>query len=108
MKRFVRAEYEFTPEWEYYDLNKKTLFTGWGSLSYQMSLLTVADEPDPDEEVIEVESIPDDPDDPKAPAWVSLDLMRDGMLPRQIWNRIFDLIDEKCRAEDSERRRKLT
>jgi hypothetical protein len=71
VKRLVRAEYEFTPEWEYYDLNKKVLFTGWGSLTYQMSLLTVADEPDPDEQVIEVEGIPDDPDDRGQPGQIS-------------------------------------
>jgi hypothetical protein len=107
VERRVRAEYKFTPDWEYYDLEKRQLFTGWMSLTYGMSLLTVADEPDPDEEVVELEGLKEDPDDPRAPAWVKLDLMRDGMLPRQVWNRIYDLIDEKCQAEDQARRRKL-
>ncbi len=103
VKRRARAQYEHTPEWEYFDLKKQALFTGFASSTYGLSLLTVPDERDLDVEVIETY---DDQDDPRPPAWVRLDLVRTGMLPEVVWDKVFYLIDEKCKAEDQERRRR--
>jgi hypothetical protein len=104
VKRQARAEYKYTPEWEYFDLKKQVLFTGFMSSSYGLSLLTVPDDPgDPDEEIVEIED--DDPDDPRPLAWVPIDLARTGILPEAVWDKVHDLIDEKCKGEDKERRR---
>ena len=115
--RNARADYKYTPAWEYWDLQDEGLFTGWESWQVGMSLLTVAEpeeEEPPEDAADEVAPIgaagseeldDEDPDDPKPPAWVSLDLARDGMLPREVWERLYELIDEKCKAEDLERRR---
>lgn len=99
--RQARADYKYTPAWEYWDLQDEGLFTGWESWQVGMSLLTVAQQeeeelPDAASEVARIgadgsEELDDeDPDDPKPPAWVSLDLARDGMLPRDVWERLCD------------------
>lgn len=43
--RRARAEYTFTPEWEYFDLEKQALFTGHYAIQLGLSVLTVEDEP---------------------------------------------------------------
>ena len=69
-----------------------------------LQIYTVPDEPevgDPD-----AEDEDEDPDDPSPPVWTALhDLSKDGALPRAVWDRFDDMIDEKCKAEDLERRR---
>jgi hypothetical protein len=40
------------------------------------------------------------------PDWFQTeDIARDGVLPNEIWNAVFDALDEKCKVEDAERRR---
>ena len=34
------------------------------------------------------------------------ELLEDGVLPSQLWERLDEIIDEKCKAEDIERRMK--
>ena len=52
------------------------------------------DEYDDDENVVEGE-----------PYWVRLgDITEDDVLPNEVWDHILDAVDEKCKAEDAERR----
>ena len=109
--RQARADYKYTPEWEYWDLTDQCLFKGWEGWQVGMSLLTVA-EPDEEGEQTAEEAVEpaeemddDDPEDPRPPAWVPLDLARDGMLPRAVWERIYEMIDAECKTIDIERRR---
>ena len=102
--RRARVKFKYTPEWEYWDLKKGALFTGFLSSEVGLELLTVADELEEGEETAEIAGY-DDGDDPRPPAWVDLDLARDGMLPRSVWDLIYDLVDQKCKELDQERRR---
>lgn len=108
--RRARIKFKYTPEWEYFDLKKQAPFTGWANWSIGLEIYTVADPDDEgevgsdsDEDVNEAE---DDPDDPSPPTWTSIgDLGKDGALPRTVWDRFDELIDERCKAEDLDRRR---
>jgi len=110
--RRVRYEYGYTPEWEYYDLVLGKLFVGWGpSWRLGTSLYT---QPEDEEEAAELGAASepdaprdaDDEDDPDPPAWAPFsDLLRVGVLPYRVQDKIDELIDQKCRAEDIERRR---
>lgn len=107
--RQARADYKYTPPWEYWDLTDECLFEGWEGWQVAMSLLTVAEPeeegPEESEQLEGQELDDDDPEDPKPPAWIPLDLARDGMLPRSVWERIYELIDVECKKVDLERRR---
>jgi hypothetical protein len=50
--RKAKVVYEHTPEWEYYDLRKKALFTGWGGSSWHVE---VPEESDGDGNFVEGE-----------------------------------------------------
>lgn len=114
--RRARFKFKHTPEWEYFDLKKQALFTGWEHWVTSLEIYTVADPEDEPEsasdndennEVEEAEV--EDPDDPSPPTWTSIgDLAKDGALPRAVWDRFDELIDERCQAEDTERRRAAT
>jgi hypothetical protein len=104
VERRAHVNFEYTPEWEYWNLKKGALFTGFLSSVVDLVLLTVADEPEDGEETPEIEGY-DDEDDPSPPAWVDLDLARDRMLSRAVWDRIYDFVDEECKGMDQERRR---
>jgi hypothetical protein len=93
--RKAKVVYEHTPEWEYYDLRKKALYTGWESSSYH----------------IEVEAVPEEQDNDGnatagTPYWVRMDdIARDDILPHDVWDAVLDAVDEQCKAKDAERRR---
>jgi hypothetical protein len=47
-------------------------------------------------------------DDPLAegPVWVKLgDLVGDGVMSREMWDSLYDAIDDQCKAEDAKRRK---
>jgi hypothetical protein len=90
VKRKARAEYEFTPDWPYFDLQKKEPFVGWPGSIMTLHVLTV---PHPDDT------------DAEEPHWVQMeDLAENDILPGEVWDRLRDAIDEKCKAEDAKRR----
>ena len=92
--RKAKVVYEHTPDWEYWDLRKNALFRSWPSSSWHLEVQAVPDEYDDDENVVEGE-----------PYWVRLgDITEDDVLPNEVWDHILDAVDEKCKAEDAERR----
>jgi len=86
--RRVKAKYEHTPEWEYFDLHKKEPFVGWEITRWSLFVLTVPDE-----------------EDDERPTWVKLnDLSEGGIIPGDVWEHLYDAIDDQCKAEDAKRR----
>jgi hypothetical protein len=83
--RKARAEYEFTPEWEYWDLHKRASYEGWPGSAIRVEYLTV---PEADNSL-------------EQPAWREIDIMEIG----EVWNAVDDAIEAQCEAEDAERRR---
>jgi len=92
-KRRAKAEYSFTPHWPYFDLSKKGPFEGWpGSLISLHVLTALAPDPEDDPEL-------------EAPHWVQLDeFIGEDIMPPELWDRIREAIDDKCRVEDAKRR----
>jgi hypothetical protein len=87
-KRVVRkaqAIYEYTPSWAYYDLIKRAPFEGSEHSSMHVEFLTV----------------PEEDGDLGDPEWEQVDILAIG----EVWNVLEDAIEEKSRAEDTERRR---
>lgn len=108
--RRIRLEYDYTPDWEYYDLTLAKPFVGWGpSWGIGISLYAQPEDEEEAEQRIEnenEESRLDDGEDPEPPAWVPFsDLIRLGVLPYRVQDKFDELIDQKCRAEDIERRK---
>ena len=93
--RKAKLVYEHTPEWPYYDLRKQAKFTGWESSHYHIELAAVPEVYESDDTVTEGES-----------DWFQTeDITRDGVVPQEVWDAVLDVVDEKCKAEDAERRR---
>jgi hypothetical protein len=91
--RKAKVVYEHTPEWPYYDLRKQAEFKGWGSTRYHIELAAVP-------EVYESDGWKK-----AAPEWFQTeDMVHGGVLTEEIWEAVDDAIDEKCKAEDAERR----
>ena len=92
--RKAKVCYEHTPEWEYWDLRKKAPFRGWPGSSWQLEVAAVPGEYDEDENLVE-----------GTPHWVQLDdIIREEVLPHEIWDHVLDEVDEKCKVEDADRR----
>jgi hypothetical protein len=92
--RKARLKYDYTPEWEYFDLKKQPLYVGWAMSTMELSMLT-----SPEEGLAERNGSTDE-----KPEWVQMgDLGR--MLSMVTWEAIEDLIEERITAEDSERRK---
>src|SRR5262245_44168317 len=93
--RKAKVVYEHTPEWAYFDWNKRAEFTGWHGTAYHIE---VAAAPQQDHE--------DGTTTFETPYWVHLeDLAHNDVLPFEMWDALLDAVDDKCRAEDAERRR---
>jgi len=93
--RIVRkacVEYDYTPEWEYYDLRKRAPYVSWAGS--RMSFY-VASVPDPDSR-------------PKSkPKWERVELGED-VLPGYFWDALDNRIEQQCKVEDDERRRSVS
>lgn len=83
----LQARYGYTPEWEYYDLKKKAPFTGWAGSTLSLHVL------------LEYE---DSEEGPKK-EWERVTEMMQ-CIPHEIWENLYDAIDDKCKEEDRERR----
>jgi len=93
--RRAKVVYEHTPEWEYYDLRKKALYTGWNGSAYHIEVAAVPEEQDEDGNATA-----------GRPYWVRMDdITRDDVLPHDAWDAVLDAVDEQCKAEDADRRR---
>ena len=92
--RKARVEYEYTPEWEYFDLKKQSLYVGWAFSSMRLLMLTA-----PEDGVAERDGSTDE-----KPEWVQMgDLSR--ILSLDAWEAMEDLIEERVTAEDAARRK---
>jgi len=92
--RKAKVVYEHTPEWEYWDLNKKAPFKGWNGSSWHLEVAAVTEEYDEDENPFA-----------GTPYWVHLDdIAKIDVLPHEFWDHVLDEVDEKCKVEDAERR----
>jgi hypothetical protein len=85
--RKARADYTYTPEWEYWDLRKREPYEGWNGSSIQVEFLSVPDE--------------DNQPPGSAPEWREADILAID----EVWNVVEDAIEDRCKAEDVERRR---
>jgi hypothetical protein len=85
--RKARADYTYTPEWPYYDLQKRAIYEGWPGSSIQVEFLSVPDE--------------DNQPPGSAPEWREIDILAID----DVWNTVEDAIEAKCKVEDEERRR---
>jgi len=93
--RKAKVIYEHTPGWPYYDLRKQAEFTGWEGTQYHIELQAVPEEHHDDGTVTF-----------GTPHWITLDdITEDDALPHEAWDAVIDAVDEKCKAEDAERRR---
>ncbi len=93
--RKAKVVYEHTPEWEYYDLRKKALYTGWSGSRYHIEVAAGS-----------VRSHEDDTVTLGTPYWVRMeDITREDILPHEAWDALLDAVDEQCKLEDAERRR---
>jgi len=83
--RKARLEYEYTPEWEYFDLKKQALYVGSALSTTTLLMLTA-----PEEGLAERSGSTDE-----KPEWVQMgDLSR--MLTLNAWEAIEDLIEKRC------------
>lgn len=101
--RQARVNYSYTPEWEHYDLNKRELSVGWERTSIAMEVLG---DPSGDHH-IEASAGQLHRQRPK-PQWVKIDILQIGVLPNALVDEIYVRIDDLARAEDTERRARLT
>jgi len=96
--RRAKAVYAHTPYWEYFDLKKKALcVVDIASTSLHIEILAIPREFREDDTIADGE-----------PYWAMLnDLTLDYVLPELFWEAIYDAIDDRCKSEDAERRKKL-
>jgi hypothetical protein len=93
--RKAKVIYEHTPKWPYYDLRKQAEFTGWEGTKYHIELQAVPEEHHDDGTVTL-----------GTPRWIEMtDFTEDDVLPHEAWDAVIDAVDEKCKAEDADRRR---
>jgi hypothetical protein len=91
-----RVLYEFTPEWDYYDGKSGEIRPGVECLSYHLEI----------EAVPEVRQRKDLTWQLGKPYWKRFDdFIADDVFSHDMQDAIVDAIDEKCRAEDAERRK---
>jgi hypothetical protein len=85
--RKAKVVYEHTPDWEYWDTRKQAPFTGREGTKFHIEAAAV-------------------PVTEEAPEWFEMGgIARDGVLPEEIWDAVLNAINDKCKAEDAERRR---
>jgi hypothetical protein len=95
--RKARVVYEYKPEWEYFNLNKKVLrvFSLGDRLAYHLELLAVSEEFHDDGTMTLGK-----------PHWVEMgDVIKDDVMPHEVWDAVYDAIEKKCKAEDKQRRK---
>jgi hypothetical protein len=86
VERHAKVDYTHTPEWEYWDPNKKTLFTGVHNSSFTLSILTKPERNEKDKpERVQMSGI-----------------IQNGVLCNEVRDAIDDKLDERCRTDDAE------
>jgi hypothetical protein len=85
--RKARADYTYTPEWEYWDRRKRGPYVGWPGSGLCITIRTIPSR--------------DMTDDGRTPSWERIEILD----ITEIWDVIDDAIEDRCRAEDAKRRR---
>ena len=99
-KRRARADYTYTPDWEYFDAVLGRPIVGWGMSSIGMEIEHIPSEG----KYNDVTGSRGERRLVKAvPRWVKLD-PGEGLFTQKMWDAIETLIDERSKAEDAERR----
>ena len=83
--RKARADYTFTPVWEYWDLRKRAPYLGWPGSGLGISVRTVPDKDGTD----------------GGSSWRKIDILD----VWEIWDILDDAIERRCKVEDAKRRR---
>jgi hypothetical protein len=84
--RKARADYSYTPQWEYWDLRKQSPYVGWPGSGLCITIRTVPDK----------DLTPDG-----RPSWEKIDIVD----ITEVWDILDEAIEAKCRVEDAKRRR---
>lgn len=98
--RQARAQYSYTPEWEYYDLKLQRPHVGWAGSRIGLAVRAAR---------------ADDHAGLRAGkkkrrergAWIDIDLVGRGVLPESVWDLIFAAIEDRCLLEDKLRRERF-
>jgi hypothetical protein len=100
--RKMRANYEFTPEGQYFDLAKGEIVEGHGRSAISLSILAVpADENEPYDDPDGASD--DDTETVEDPRWIDFDSFHEGVLNYKIWDAIYEAVMEQCKAENDAR-----
>jgi hypothetical protein len=83
--RKARADYSYTPEWEYFDLRKEAPYVGWPGSGLCISVRIVPDKDGTD----------------GGSSWRKIDVLEIW----ELWDVLDDEIEVRCKAEDAKRRR---
>jgi len=89
VKRQVRANFQLTPEWPYWDLHLNRENIGRETFSYNLEILAVPEFGTKAE---------------RKPGWVAFNILEDGIIPQSIIDRILELAEIECRKIDKSRR----
>lgn len=99
--RVLRIEYQFTPEWEYYDHFKQALHVGWENSAISAKIQGIT-------EGGEIERTPSGRSRTlrSQRVWHPAELLlEDGVMPREMYDAIYSAVEQKCIDEDMEARR---
>jgi hypothetical protein len=83
--RKARADYTFTPKWEYWDTRKRAPYVGWPGSGA----------------CITVRTLPAKDGTDGASPWRKIDILDIW----EVWDILDDAIEERCKVEDAKRRR---
>ena len=100
--RKARVVYSMTPEWKYYDLQKKRVVQGWEGST--MGLEVLAGWNIDDEEIVVAGKRSKRKN---TPVWTKIDLVEYGVLSDDVWTELENLIEKQCHEEDTVRRSKF-
>jgi hypothetical protein len=98
--RKARVIYTYTPEWEYFDLNKKAVMKGWGGSTMKLEVLAT-----PGTEVWVLRA-GQSKSTRAGPEWELVsDLLQTGVMSPEMEDALDAEIDKRARTEDLQRRR---
>ena len=100
--RKMRANYEFTPDGEYYDLEAHEVVLGHGRSAIGLSILAVPG--DEDELYEDLDGASDGTSrSERPPRWITFTGFEEGVLNHKIWDSIYEAVAAQCKAENDAR-----
>lgn len=98
LHHLARLVWKYTPEWEYFDIRHKKVMFGWAG-SWMHFEVFVSPESERDENGVRRKIEP-------RPTWEKIDLVIEGLLPNELWDRLEEQIDSECHRIDAENRKR--